>query len=802
MHKLRLRGILPGLIAVAIFFFIVSGMTNSANAGEAILTWDPPTTNTDGTPLTDLTGYKIHYGTTSGNYTTVIDVGNVTTYTVTNLTNNVTYYFATTAYDTSGNESGYSNEVSKTITGTADTTAPVLSNITTGSITSTSAVITWTTNEQSTSQIEHGTTTSYGSSTTLDSTLVTSHSVTISGLSSWTTYHFRVKSQDSAGNLAVSSDLTFTTLAPPDTTAPTGTISINSGAAYTTSTSVTLTLSCSDAGSGCSQMRLSNNGTTWNAWENNASSKTWTLASGDGVKTVYVQYRDADNNTSQSYTDTITLDTTAPVISGIGTSNLTSSGVTISWTTGEAANTQLDYGTTTSYGSSSTLDATMTTSHSVTLSGLSSSTLYHYSVKSRDAAGNLTASRDYSFTTTTAPDTTAPVISSISAGSITSSAATVTWTTNEAATSRVEYGTSTSYGSFSSLDSSLVTSHTVTLSGLTPATVYYFRVLSNDQAGNQATSTGSTFTTQNAPQPDTPASIQDLSVRAGASSRNSVILDWTATGADGTEGTASAYDLRMSVLKIIDDGITPAQGEINFSSAVKVNGMAAPKIAGSPESVQVGLLETNSVYYFAIKATDNKGISSTISNIINDSALPPLPVTAVRQGYTMISIPLAPAVSDVQTLLGGIMGTPVELYWWSSNGMGENSGTFIAETNIVPGYGYFLKSNTDNAVLNITGSEVADPSRAIPLQPGWSMVGNPYTGEVALRNTYIRKIDTGELKSYEDAVIAGWVGNAIYNYNGSIYNFSIYTDATLKLWQGYWVAVLQNAQFEIIIYKP
>src|SRR3972149_9105766 len=197
MNKEGLRGILARLIAVAIFFIVVYGMTNTANAGEAILTWDPPTTNTDETPLTDLAGYKVYYGTTSGNYTTVIDVGNVTTNTVTNLTNNVTYYFATTAYDTSGNESGYSNEVSKTISGTADTTAPVLSNITTGSITSTSAVITWTTNEQSTSQIEHGTTTSYGSSTTLDSTLVTSHSVSISGLSSWTTYHFRVKSQDS-----------------------------------------------------------------------------------------------------------------------------------------------------------------------------------------------------------------------------------------------------------------------------------------------------------------------------------------------------------------------------------------------------------------------------------------------------------------------------------------------------------------------------------------------------------------------------------------------------------------------------
>src|SRR3990172_5507095 len=238
-HKGGLRGIWPSLIVVAIFFFVViSGNTNPAQAGQAVLTWDPPTTNTDGTPLTDLTGYKVYYGTASGNYSTVIDAANVISYTVPNLTNNATYYFATTAYDTSANESGFSNEVSKTIAGTSDTTPPIHSNITTGTITSTSAVITWTTDEASTSQTDYGTTSSYGSSTTIDNTLVTSHSVTISGLSSWTTYHFRVKSQDAAGNLAVSSDLTFSTLAPPDTTAPTGTISINSGASYTTSTSV------------------------------------------------------------------------------------------------------------------------------------------------------------------------------------------------------------------------------------------------------------------------------------------------------------------------------------------------------------------------------------------------------------------------------------------------------------------------------------------------------------------------------------------------------------------------------------
>jgi hypothetical protein len=77
------------------------------------LAWDAPTTNTDGSPLTDLAGYKIYYGTSSGNYTTIIDVGNVTTYFINNLVLG-TYYFTVTTYNTSGVESAYANEIIKT----------------------------------------------------------------------------------------------------------------------------------------------------------------------------------------------------------------------------------------------------------------------------------------------------------------------------------------------------------------------------------------------------------------------------------------------------------------------------------------------------------------------------------------------------------------------------------------------------------------------------------------------------------------------------------------------------------------
>ncbi|MDP3543605.1 MAG: Ig-like domain-containing protein [Elusimicrobiota bacterium] len=92
-------------------------------------------------------------------------------------------------------------------------------------------------------------------------------------------------------------------------------------------------------------------------------------------------------------------DTTAPSITAITPSGITSSGASIAWTTNEASDSQVEYGPTTSYGLSTPLDTTRVTAHSAALSGLQGSTLYHYRVKSRDAAGNLATSADQTFTT-------------------------------------------------------------------------------------------------------------------------------------------------------------------------------------------------------------------------------------------------------------------------------------------------------------------------------------------------------------------------------------------------------------------
>ena len=105
--------------------------------------------------------------------------------------------------------------VLSTLTVVNDTTPPVISAMRAVNVGPYGATITWTTNEASDSQVEYGPTTVYARSTARNASLVTSHPQTLSGLTAGTLYHYRVKSQDAAGNLATSGDGTFTTAAPP-----------------------------------------------------------------------------------------------------------------------------------------------------------------------------------------------------------------------------------------------------------------------------------------------------------------------------------------------------------------------------------------------------------------------------------------------------------------------------------------------------------------------------------------------------------------------------------------------------------
>ena len=119
-------------------------------------------------------------------------------------------------------------------------------------------------------------------------------------------------------------------------------------------------------------------------------------------------------------------DTTPPVISNVQSSNITASSALITWTTNEASNSTVEYGLTISYGSTAS-NGTNVTSHSITLGSLAANTLYHYRVKSTDAAGNTATSPDHSFQTggsfAYAPSATAILQGSLSSGSFSNLAA-------------------------------------------------------------------------------------------------------------------------------------------------------------------------------------------------------------------------------------------------------------------------------------------------------------------------------------------------------------------------------------------
>jgi subtilisin-like proprotein convertase family protein len=92
-----------------------------------------------------------------------------------------------------------------------------------------------------------------------------------------------------------------------DTQSPTGSVTINGGAATTHTGAVTLNLGASDPApsGGVTQMRFSNDGTSWSAYQPYAAMAAWTLAPGDGTKTVFAQFRDTDGNASAVVSDTI-----------------------------------------------------------------------------------------------------------------------------------------------------------------------------------------------------------------------------------------------------------------------------------------------------------------------------------------------------------------------------------------------------------------------------------------------------------------------------------------------------------------
>jgi chitodextrinase len=189
------------------------------------------------------------------------------------------------------------------------------------------------------------------------------------------------------------------------------------------------------------------------------------------------------------------------------------------------------------------------------------------------------------------------------------------------------------------------TNQNFTVTGLEPATTYWFAIKTVDDSGNWSLlSNVVSRVTSAAPDVIRPA---PASVAVSAVNDTSATLAWTAVGDDSLTGTATSYQVRYSTAPI-----TLA----NFASATAVTGVPVPAAPGTAQSVVVRNLSRQVTYYFALRTTDDSGNLSALSNVpsatTTDTAAPAairnLAASFVWMSWHLSGIPSAREAREVR----------------------------------------------------------------------------------------------------------------------------------------------------------
>ncbi len=216
---------------------------------------------------------------------------------------------------------------------------------------------------------------------------------TATGLTNGSTYSWRVCATDAAGNRSVGA--TVASRPAPEFVPPTGTVTLAGGATWTASSSITASLTATDD-AGVTHACLSNTSAPCTAWFAMTPSKTWTLASGAGTKSVYASFKDTWGNVSAPVSDAIQVDATPP--SNGTVSAVPGDGqVTLSWTgqadtsSGLADYVLVQAASATAPASCAGASVWTGTTTSTTVSALTNGTTYSWRLCARDVAGNRAA---------------------------------------------------------------------------------------------------------------------------------------------------------------------------------------------------------------------------------------------------------------------------------------------------------------------------------------------------------------------------------------------------------------------------
>ena len=364
----------------------------------------------------------VEYGTT-GSYGLAVSDGRMFLsheFVLDSLAASTVYHFRVELTDPSGNGPTFGENLTFRTASSPDTTPPTISNIHVTAVTGTSAIIQWETDEISDSNVVYGTTQQYGLSF-LDITYTLRHGVALEGLTPDATYHFQVQSADPSGNTARSSDIVFKT-AKKSTIADTKPPILSAiRVAGVTDTKAIVLWSTDEL----SDSRIDYGTTTnYNLWLTDTWLVTIHSVELDNLQpatTYHMRISSTDrfgNGPATSgdivFTTTSSPDITAPTISNIRVTRLTGSSATVSWTTGEPANTFIEYGTGGSYNASLSSGVYLI-NHTVHITGLKPSTSYHFRIGATDPSGNKAVPSD-NLAFTTAKELPAPRLDNSVAG--------------------------------------------------------------------------------------------------------------------------------------------------------------------------------------------------------------------------------------------------------------------------------------------------------------------------------------------------------------------------------------------------
>lgn len=402
--RLNARSLVLAILTVA------SAAGAPAFAGTASLAWDPVTD-------VDLAGYRVYYGTSPGVYTQSVDVGNVTQTTITGLTDCTNYYFGVKAYDTAANESAsYSNEISGWSRPTVASSTPAAAEQ--GRTLSLTIAGT---------NFQSGATAAFSkagltvNSTTVNACGQVTVNVTVSNTAAPGASNLDITNPDTVFGTGVNVFTVQATVAPSvsSTTPADGATGVSIAvhptvvfsepmlAASITAANVKLLDDTSAAvAQAAGSPSLSSDGLTATITPaaNLTQGKTYKIqvvGGGSGVLDL------ANHGMASTYTQTTgfstVADTTPPTITAVASTNVASTTATITWTTNEAADSQVFYRRQGDAAYQQTaVNPALVTSHSTGLAGLDPSTTYEYYVRSADGAGNAATSTPTNTFVTTA----------------------------------------------------------------------------------------------------------------------------------------------------------------------------------------------------------------------------------------------------------------------------------------------------------------------------------------------------------------------------------------------------------------